>query len=115
MNKSAFALCLALAAPAGPTLAGEWEGWVVGEPCAASLQVADCPLRHIDRPVLLLESGRKLLFVWGEGQAVDTAAVDKLYGKKVRLTGDLRAGMLFPVRLDAQEASSEKRFFKGCL
>lgn len=96
-------------------LAGEWVGWLVGEPCAASLQVADCPLRHIDRPVLLLENGDKLAFVWGEGKAINAAAVDKSYAKKVRLTGEVREGVLAPVKLDLLETSGEKKFFKGCL
>lgn len=96
-------------------LAEEWVGWLVGEPCAANLQVADCPLRHIDKPVLLLESGEKLAFAWGDGQAINAAAVDKSYAKKVRLTGDLKAGVLAPVKLDVLETSGEKKFFKGCL
>lgn len=96
-------------------LAGEWVGWLVGEPCVASLQVADCPLRHIDRPVLLLENGEKFAFAWGEGRAVNAAAVDKSYAKKVRLTGDLKDGVLVPVKLDLLETSGEKKFFKGCL
>lgn len=95
--------------------AGEWVGWLVGEPCAASLQVADCPLRHIDQPVLLLESGERLAFAWGEGQAVNAAAVDKSYAKKVRLTGEIKDGLLAPVKLDVLETSGEKKFFKGCL
>lgn len=98
-----------------PALAGEWVGWVVGEPCAASLQVADCPLRHVDQPVLLLESGDKLAFVWGEGKAINAAAVDKSYAKKVRMTGDIKEGVLAPVKLDVLETSGEKKFFKGCL
>lgn len=112
MKKSVLVLCLALAAPAW---AGEWEGWLVGEPCAAKLQVADCPLRHVDRPVLLLENGEKLAFAWGDGLAVTSAAVDKSYAKKVRLTGELRDGAIAPVKLDVLETSGEKKFFKGCL
>ncbi|MBI4756732.1 MAG: hypothetical protein HY778_15210 [Betaproteobacteria bacterium] len=107
---AAFGLLFAAAAGAG-----EWEGWLVGEPCAAAFQVADCPLRHVDRPVLLLESGEKLAFAWGEGRAVDAAAVDKSYAKKVRLTGELKAGVIAPVKLDVLELSGEKKFFKGCL
>ena len=103
---------LALAAPAD---ADEWVGWLVGEPCAATLQVADCPLRHVDRPVLLLESGEKLAFAWGHGMAVTPATVDKSYAKKVRLTGELRDGAIKPVALDLLETSGEKKFFKGCL
>lgn len=96
--------------------AGEnWEGWVVGEPCAASFQVADCPLRHIEQPVLLLEDGRTLAFLHGEGGGIAPDALDKAYGKKVRLTGELRAGRLHPVKLDLLETSGERKFFKGCL
>lgn len=98
-----------------PAMAGEWVGWLVGEPCAASLQVADCPLRHVDQPVLLLESGEKLAFAWGEGQAINAAAVDKSYAKKVRLSGEMKEGVLAPVKLDVLEISGEKKFFKGCL
>jgi len=98
-----------------PAPAGEWVGWVVGEPCTASLQVADCPLRHVDQPVLLLESGEKLAFAWGEGKAINAAAVDKSYAKKVRLTGEIKGGVLAPVKLDVLETSGEKKFFKGCL
>ncbi len=105
----------ALAAFSALAQAGEWEGWLVGEPCAAALQVADCPLRHVDRPVLLLESGEQLAFVWGEGQAVTAADVDKSYSRKVRLTGELKAGVLAPIKLDQLETSGEKKFFKGCL
>lgn len=112
MKPLAAMIGLALAAPA---LADEWVGWVVGEPCAAKLQVADCPLRHVDRPVLLLESGEKLAFAWGDGLAVSPAAVDKSYAKKVRLTGDLKDGAITPVKLDVLETSGEKKFFKGCL
>jgi hypothetical protein len=98
-----------------PASAGEWEGWLVGEPCAAKLQVADCPLRHIDHPVLLLESGERLAFAWGDGQAINPAAVDKSYAKKVRLTGEMKNGAIAPVKLDVLETSGEKKFFKGCL
>lgn len=100
---------------AAPALADEWVGWLVGAPCAASLQVADCPLRHVDTTVLLLENGEKLGFSWGEGKAISVAEVDKSYAKKVRLTGELKAGVLAPVKLDVLETSSEKKFFKGCL
>lgn len=98
-----------------PVMAAEWEGWLVGEPCAANLQVTDCPLRHVDKTVLLLENGEKLAFQWGEGKAVGVADVDKSYAKKVRLTGELKAGVLAPVKLDLLETSAEKKFFKGCL
>lgn len=109
-----------LAAGAGLLLAAsahaeEWVGWLVGEPCAAGLQVADCPLRHIDRPVLLLEDGAKLAFAWGEGKAINAAAVDKAYAKKVRLTGEVKDGILAPIKLELLETSGEKKFFKGCL
>lgn len=105
-------LGLVLAAPA---CAEEWVGWLVGAPCAASLQVADCPLRHVDQPVLLLESGEQLAFAWGEGLAINAVAVDKSYAKKVRLSGEVKAGVLAPVKLDVLETSGEKKFFKGCL
>jgi hypothetical protein len=100
---------------AAPVCAEEWVGWLVGEPCAANLQVADCPLRHVDRPVLLLESGEKLAFAWGEGKAIGVADVDKSYAKKVRLSGELKAGVIAPIKLDVLETSGEKKFFKGCL
>lgn len=106
---------IGLLAAAPFAFAGEWEGWLVGAPCAAALQVADCPLRHVDRTVLLLENGEKLAFLWGEGRAVTTADVDKSYSKKVRLTGELKDGVLQPVKLDLLETSGEKKFFKGCL
>lgn len=100
---------------ATPATAGEWVGWLVGEPCATNLQVADCPLRHVDQTVLLLENGEKLAFQWGEGKAIGVAEVDKSYAKKVRLSGEIKAGVLAPVKLDLLETSGEKRFFKGCL
>lgn len=111
---SALAVAVGLAL-ASPATAGEWEGWLVGEPCAANLQVADCPLRHVDTTVLLLENGEKLGFAWGEGKAISVADVDKSYAKKVRLSGELKAGMLTPTKLDLLETSGEKKFFKGCL
>ncbi len=95
--------------------AGEWEGWLVGAPCADALQVADCPLRHVDRTVLLLENGNKLAFLWGEGKSITTADVDKSYSKRVRLTGEMKDGVLQPIKLDLLETSGEKKFFKGCL
>lgn len=112
MRALAFTISLALSLPAA---AGEWEGWLVGDPCAAKLQVADCPLRHIDQTVLLLESGERLAFAWGDGQAITAAAVDKSYAKKVRLTGEMKEGAIAPVKLDVLETSGEKKFFKGCL
>ncbi len=105
----------AVALSPGGAGAEELTGWLVGEPCAATLQVADCPLRFVDRPVLLLESGEKLAFAWGDGKAIDAVAIDKAYAKKVRLTGETRDGALVPVKLDVLETSSEKKFFKGCL
>lgn len=112
MKPIVLASCFMLVAPA---FAGAWDGWLVGEPCAARLQVADCPLRHVDRPVLLLENGERLAFAWGEGQAVNAVAIDKSYAKKVRLTGEIKDGALVPVKLDVLETSVEKKFFKGCL
>lgn len=111
-----FLLAVALLG-APPTFAAgqNWEGWIVGEPCAARLQVADCPLRHIDRPVLLLEDGRALAFLHGDGRSVALDALDKAYGKKVRLTGEVRDGVLHPVKLETLEISGERKFFKGCL
>lgn len=112
-----MALLLVLSFPAAAHAAESrsWEGWIVGEPCADRLQVADCPLRHIDRPVLLLEEGRALAFVVAEGVAISPAEVDKAYGKKVRIRGDLRDGVLQPVQLEVLEVSGERKFFKGCL
>lgn len=98
-----------------PGIAGAWEGWLVGEPCVAALQVADCPLRHVDRTVLLLENGEKLAFLWGEGRAVAPSDIDKAYAKRVRLTGDIERGLLVPVKMDVLETTAEKKFFKGCL
>jgi len=87
----------------------------VGEPCADRLQVADCPLRYIERPVLLLEDGRALAFVMAEGRVASPAEVDKAYGKKVRIQGGLQDGVLQPVKLEVLEVSGERKFFKGCL
>ncbi len=109
-------LCMALlCTPPAFAASQSWEGWIVGEPCAARLQVADCPLRHIDRPVLLLEDGRALAFLHGDGRSVAPDALDKAYGKKVRLTGEVRDGVLHPVKLETLEISGERKFFKGCL
>lgn len=112
-----IALLLALSFPAAAHAAESqsWEGWVVGEPCANRLQVADCPLRYIDRPVLLLEDGRALAFVVAEGRAVSPAEVDKAYGKKIRIQGGLQDGVLQPAQLEVLEVSGERKFFKGCL
>ena len=112
-----IALLLALSFPAAAHAAESrsWEGWIVGEPCADRLRVADCPLRYIDRPVLLLEDGRALAFVVAEGRAVSPAEVDKAYGKKIRIQGGLQDGVLQPVQLEVLEVSGERKFFKGCL
>lgn len=106
---------LMLPAMASHAAGQSWDGWVIGEPCAATYQVSDCPLRHIDHPILLLEDGRKLAFLHGEGRNIASDALDKAYGKKVRLTGEMRDGVLHPVKLDIQESSGERKFFKGCL
>jgi hypothetical protein len=92
-----------------------WEGWIVGAPCAERLQVADCPLSFVDRPVLLLENGQKLAFLSGDGKAISADEVDKAYAKKVRLSGEVKEGVLHPVKLDLLEVSGERKFFKGCL
>jgi hypothetical protein len=92
-----------------------WEGWIVGAPCAAALRVADCPLHYVDQPVLLLENGQKLAFLSGEGKAISVEEVDKSYSKKVRLSGEVKEGVLHPVKLDLLETSGERKFFKGCL
>ena len=104
-----------LHAPLALAASQTWDGWIIGEPCAAGYQVADCPLRHIDRPVLLLEDGHTLAFLHGEGRSIAPDALDKAYGKKVRVTGELRDGVLQPVKLDLLETSGERKFFKGCL
>lgn len=101
-----------------PALADEaavWEGWIVGAPCAAELRVADCPLRHIDNPVLLTDSGEKLAFAFGDGTPVSETDVDEAYGKKVRLTGAPAKGRIRPARMDLLEKSGAQKFFKGCL
>jgi hypothetical protein len=108
-------LALSLSAAAHAVESPSWEGWIVGEPCADRLQVADCPLRHIERPVLLLEDGRALAFVMAEGRVASPAEVDKAYGKKVRIQGGLQDGVLQPVKLEVLEVSGERKFFKGCL
>lgn len=108
-------LALGLVAAADAAESPSWEGWIVGEPCAARLQVADCPLRYIERPVLLLEEGRALAFVVAEGRAVSPAEVDKAYGKKVRIQGGLQDGVLQPMQIEVLEVSGERKFFKGCL
>lgn len=100
-------------AGATATLAS-FDGWVVGEPCAAQLRIADCPLRFADHPVLLLEDGRRLAFLHGD-KGIAWDQVDKAYGKKVRVSGELRDGVLHVARLDVQEVAGERKFFKGCL
>lgn len=109
----------AAVAVASPALAGGetavWDGWIVGGPCAADLRVADCPLRHIDDPVLLMEGGEQIAFHYGDGTAVSDVDVDRAYGKKVRLTGPLTHGRIEPVRMDLLEKSGAQKFFKGCL
>jgi hypothetical protein len=92
-----------------------FDGWVVGEPCAAELRIADCPLRFSDRSMLLLEDGRRLAFIYGDGKSLTPEAVDKAYGKKVRMAGEVKDGVLHAVRLDVQEITGERKFFKGCL
>lgn len=92
-----------------------WEGWIIGEPCVADLRVADCPLRHVGSPVLLLENGQALPFHYGDDSGVRLVDIDKAYSKKVRLTGKLIDGTIKSVRLDLLEKSGERTFFKGCL
>ncbi|MFA5241243.1 MAG: hypothetical protein WC029_05815 [Sulfuricella sp.] len=116
MRRLAAGIVVALSFPAAH--AGElqaWEGWIVGGPCAERLQVADCPLHYVDQPVLLLENGQKLAFLSGEGKAISAEEVDKAYAKKVRLSGEVKSGVLHPVKLDLLEISGERKFFKGCL
>jgi hypothetical protein len=115
MRALAFALPLALAAAAASADEQAFDGWIVGAPCADRLQVADCPLKFVDRPVFLLENGEKLALVHGEGRTVGPAEIDKVYARKVRLTGEVKDGVLAPVRLDELEKSADKGFFKGCL
>lgn len=109
----------ALAMPTAALAADEslptWEGWIVGAPCAAERRVADCPLHHVDDPVLLLASGEVYPFRHGDGSAVRRVDVDKAYSKKVRLTGRLSDGTIESVRMDQLEKSGERTFFKGCL
>ena len=93
----------------------EWTGWIIGKPCVGSLKIQDCPLTHIDTPVLLLENGTALAFAYGKGSAIRDVDVDKNYGKKVRVTGELKDNAIRPIRLDALEKSGERKFFKGCL
>lgn len=115
----AVAGLVAAAAVSSPALAGGetavWDGWIVGAPCAADLRVADCPLRHVDDSVLLMEGGEQVAFRYGDGTAVSDVDVDGAYGKKVRLTGTLAHGRIDPVRMDLLEKSGAQKFFKGCL
>lgn len=114
--RRAFLLAMLLLAPvAYGTELQAWEGWIVGEPCAVTLRVADCPLHYVDQPVLLLENGQKLAFLSGDGKAISAEEVDKAYAKKVRLSGEVKQGVLHPVKLDLLETSGERKFFKGCL
>jgi hypothetical protein len=108
---AALSLPLAVAADELPT----WEGWIVGAPCAAGLRVADCPLRHVDDPVLLLENGEVHPFLYGDGSSIREEDLDKAYSKKVRLTGELADGLIQSVRMDLLEISGDRVFFKGCL
>lgn len=110
-----LAIGLTVAVPAAAEGTDRWEGWIVGEPCAGRLQIGDCPLQFIDRPVLLLEDGRHLAFLHGEKGSVKDADVDAAYGRKVRLQGALKDGVIAPVRMDVLEVVGEKKFFKGCL
>lgn len=109
----AAALSLPLAATADPL--PTWEGWIVGAPCAAGLRVADCPLRHVDEPVLLLESGEVHPFSYGDGSSIREEDLDKAYSKKVRITGEMAQGTIQSVRMDLLEKSGKRTFFKGCL
>ena len=112
-------LAASLAMLPGSLFAGEplptWEGWIVGAPCAADLRVADCPLRHVDEPVLLLANGEIHAFRYGDGSAIRLEDIDKAYSKKVRLTGELVEGAIQSVRMDLLEKSGKRTFFKGCL
>lgn len=108
-------LILAILWPmAANAIVATYDGWLVGEPCVARLRIADCPLSFADRPVLLLEDGRRLAFLHGD-KGIPWDQVDKAYGKKVSMSGEIRDGVLHAVRLDVREATGEKKFFKGCL
>ena len=101
-----------------PSQAGElsrWEGWIVGEPCVRSLQIAECSLRFVDQPVLLLENGEHLNFIYGEKSSLKHADIDIAYGRKVAIQGEQKSGVIVPARLDVLELAGEKKFFKGCL
>lgn len=92
-----------------------WEGWIVGKPCLDGPQIADCPLRFTDSPVLLLADGQHVGFRHGEAAAVKADDVDAAYGRRVRLQGRLDGDVIVPDRIDVLEATSERKFFKGCL
>jgi len=101
-----------------PAQAGEpqrWEGWIVGAPCAQSLQISDCPLRFISQPVLLLENGEHLLFDYGDKSPLKLSDIDLAYGRKVAIQGEQKEGVIAPARMDVLEVVGEKKFFKGCL
>ncbi|AGA33346.1 hypothetical protein TVNIR_1682 [Thioalkalivibrio nitratireducens DSM 14787] len=95
-NRSGNALAIAFALLAVPAVAlsaetiVQWEGWLVGAPCAQTLTVQDCPLRHVDASVRLLENGEALALSYGEGTAIRDVDVDQAYGKRVRVSGQLR-------------------------
>ena len=111
---SAILVLLPAALPAAEPLPA-WEGWIIGRPCATDLKVADCPLRHVDDPVLLLENGEVHAFRYGSGTPIREQDLDKAYSKKVRLTGVLAGEIIQSVRMDLLEISGERTFFKGCL
>lgn len=90
-----------------------WDGWIVGEPCAGELRIADCPLRHIDRPVLLLEDGDAVPFRYGEGTGIRDVDIDESYTMLVRITGERKDGVIQSVRLDRLEEMPDRTFFKG--
>jgi hypothetical protein len=115
MRTAIAALALTVCSAHAHSQEQAFDGWIVGAPCAERLQVADCPLRFVDQPVFLLESGEKLALLHGEGRTVGRAEIDKAYARKVRLTGEVKDGVLVPVRLDELEKSADKGFFKGCL
>lgn len=108
-------LATAQAAASGPEGYEQWTGWIVGKPCAANFQTQDCPLRYVDKPVLLAENGAVVDFAYGAETPIRDVDIDKSYGKKVRITGHIKNGAIQPIRLDALETSGEKKFFKGCL
>lgn len=112
--KRALAFCMILAPLWASAAPQTFDGWIVGRPCALALQVADCPLRHTDQPVLLLEDGGVLELIHGE-RGLDWDQVDRAYGKKVRINGQILNGILRVARLDIQESTGERKFFKGCL